>query len=146
MRGSFVPFGEMWVMPAETSYRWQPITEFDPPRDTKPSHLIQLPDGTIRNFSNCHWKDLFEGIMSWLVTKGHLRTTNCPIKRDSYRYRYIVHSEPIHENGYEFSEPRRISSLYFETKDNGDRLIENAIVVIESCVPELLGEFRFKRW
>ena len=123
---------------------WLPITDLKPARGSKPYHQLQFPDG-VTAFVDRDWKDLFMVIMRWLINNHHLRAADCPIVRPDAPVRYVVNTEPVHQDGGDFSEWRLGGAgLYFETKDNGDRLVENAIVIIRHVCPHLLTQFKFR--
>lgn len=71
---------------------------------------IDLPEG--RAASEC-----LSQVVDFLLEKGHLQTSDLPIK--SGHKRYIVNFEPKHQNGGEMIRPKEIpQGVYVETNYN----------------------------
>ena len=98
-------------------------------------------------------------VVEWLMDNGHLKAADCPIMRPKARFRYLVNTTPKHRNGDDFSDCVRVGGcypdvglyigfevrpgLYVETKDNDDRLVDNARIIIKRVAPQLSNEFEF---
>jgi len=68
----------------------------------------------------------------WLITKGSLQETNCPIPTG--RKRNLVHTTPIHRANEDFVAPKILSNgLYIETHFSTTGCIRNAQRLLESC-------------
>jgi hypothetical protein len=68
---------------------------------------------------------------NWLIRKGRLKATDCPIPA-GYK-RYLIHKEPKHRYGNGFRAPRKlIGGLYIETHYSTVACINNARVLLET--------------
>ncbi len=68
----------------------------------------------------------------WLIDKGKLRETNCPIPTG--RKRNLVHTTPIHRNNEGFTAPKTLSNgLYIETHFSTKHCIKKARQLLEDC-------------
>ena len=121
---------------------WQPLRKLDPLHGELPDYEFRFPDGVF--YCPNSWKDIAGIIAAWLWDNAYLRPSDCPIKRVAATRRYIVNTEPVHFDGSRFSNPDKVGSLYLETKDNNDRLIENARIIIGHVAPGLANEFTFR--
>ena len=139
---------------------WKPLTRLDPYHG-EPQHyefLFPLEDVPRRP---TYWKDLLVEVVEWLFENEFLKPSHCPIKRPRARKRYLVHTEPRHADGSCFSNCERVGGLYIEVdeweyelhpadlnveaKDNDDRLVENATIIIEQVAHSLSDRFLFRR-
>ena len=102
-----------------------------------------------------YWKDLLVEVVEWLFENEFLKPSHCPIERQGAPIRYLVHTEPRHADGSCFTDWVIIGGrylenyevrpgVYVETKDNDDRLVENATIIIEQVATRLLDKFLFR--
>lgn len=138
---------------------WQPLSKLNPSHGESQRYEFRFPCGT--TYYPIDWKDLVIQISEWLWETGYLKLRNCPIKRPNARIRYLVHTEPRHSDGSSFSDWHIVGGLYLETpqgdhlearpgvfvetKDNNDRLVENARIIIENVAPQKMREFHFRK-
>ena len=62
----------------------------------------------------------------WLIKNGFLSASDCPIKFPGSK-RFLINSEPYHENGHEFFSPKQLSNgRYLEAHAGAESLINNA--------------------
>ena len=121
---------DAFIRGAGSSMNWKPLTRLGPCHG-EPQHyefLFPLEDTPRRP---TYWKDLLVDVVEWLFENEFLKPSHCPIKRQGAPIRYLVHTEPR-------------PGVYVETKDNDDRLVENATIIIEQVAPSLLDEFLFR--
>ena len=123
--------------------KWQPLTKLEPRHGEFPDYEVQFPDGV--RHRPCSWKDIVEKVVVWLEVEGYLGPEDCPIQRANAPKRYLVNTEPVHFDGSQFSDPDKVGALYLEMKDNNDKLVENASIIIDSVAPELMSDFTFRR-
>ena len=136
---------------------WQPLSNLDPLHGELQHYEFLFP-GEDKPRQPADWKYVMTEIAGWLWDKGYLKPEDCPIRRSRARIRYLVHTEPRHSDGSTFSdwvvdgglylyvgeeEYEARPGVYVETKDNNDRLVDNARVIIERVAPQLAAEFRF---
>ena len=66
----------------------------------------------------------------WLIRKGKLKRSDCPIPIG--RKRYLINTEPKHRYGDSFTAPKQLSNeLYIETHYSTARCIDNARRLLE---------------
>ena len=122
---------------------WQPLTKLHPRHGELPDYEFRFPDDA--PYRPDHWRDIMVIVSAWLWDEGYFRPRDCPISRPLATKRHLVNTEPVHSDGSRFSNPDTIREVYLETKDNNDRLVENARIIIDHVAPGLVSEFTFRR-
>ena len=83
------------------------------------------------NYSISKSYEILTNTAEWLISKGKLKDTNCPIPTG--RIRNLVHTTPKHQHK-DFVAPRKLSNgLYIETHFSTVDCIKNAKHLLESC-------------
>lgn len=114
------------VAPSPLNEEWHPLTSID--ASIKPVEMM-FPDGSRGQVK--YWSNLPQEPASWLNSKGLLSPSHCPIRRSSQSIRYIVHTEPIHSNGNEFTSKKAVGNdLYLEAHNNANDQIKDTIAII----------------
>ena len=124
---------------------WQPLTGLEPSRNDQQIYEYQFPDRS--EYWPERWNYLTFYVVEWLWENRHLKADDCPISRAKAQFRYLVHTEPYHQNGSPFSPPDcyQAGELYIDTKYNCDKQVENARIIIRRVAPGLLAGFKFRR-
>ena len=53
---------------------------------------------------------------NWLIDKGHLKPSDCPVKVSSQAKNYLINSTPTHPTGKKFSRKKKLKNgLYLES-------------------------------
>ena len=88
---------------------WVPLTSLKIEKGQKPpaNANIKFPDSSTQPIKS--WVDLWDSVANYLTEVGKISTQDCPIGRDNSVI-YFLHTEPIHQNGAEFRNPREIKS------------------------------------
>ncbi len=97
----------------QTPGDWHRFTDTGYAKGRKPVEL-QLPDNTRTALKG--WFSLLVGTTRWLSANGHLTSAHCPIMpKGAGAKRYIVHTEPTHSDGKEFTKPVKVNGLFVNT-------------------------------
>jgi len=60
--------------------------------------------------------EILTKVADWLIKKDKLRRENCPIAVTKGNKRYLINTQPKHQDGDDFKQPKRLSNgLYIET-------------------------------
>lgn len=67
-----------------------------------------------------HQYEILINTANWLINKGHLKPSDCPIKVSSQaKKNYLINSTPTHSTGKKFSRKKRLKNgLYIESHSN----------------------------
>lgn len=77
-----------------------------------------------------HMVDLLVSVAEWLVQEGRLTAKHCPIKTGPKNC--LLHTEPKHQNGRQFSRYRRLEKrMYLNTDFTADDIIRHSIGLME---------------
>ena len=89
---------------------WAPLTSLKVERGQKPPAFIKFPNSSPIPIK--YWITLLETIAKHLIETNKLSARDCPVplarKRKSKLY--LIHTEPIHASGKEFTEKRKIGN------------------------------------
>ena len=96
--------------PSPDERKWQLLSKLNPQRGAPSPVEIQFPDNSVVSVTT--WRSLLVKIATWLINNNHLTKSHCPIRRSTRSKKYIVHTEPVHEDGSQFYAPPPIESLY----------------------------------
>ena len=91
---------------------WQLLSKLNPQRGARSPVEIQFPDNS--GVSVTTWRSLLAKVATWLIDNNHLTKSHCPIRKTTRSKKYIVHTEPVHEDGSKFytPTPHQIGLLY----------------------------------
>ena len=79
-------------------------------------------------------KEVLLNTAEWLVKKGKIKRTDCPVEKGSNYEWYFINVDPIHQNGKDFYSPKKLSNgLYLETGYSAEMCIEMAYRLLEKC-------------
>ncbi len=105
---------------------WHPLPTVNP-AGNKPAEIL-FPDGKMAKLTA--WNSVPTESARWLANQGLLSPSHCPIKLGKAK-RYIVHSEPIHSDGKEFTSQKKIDSdLYVEVNHQAATNVKNTIFIV----------------
>ena len=115
-----------------TSDNWRPLTSIDPAsfnrHSDKPSQIL-FPNGSQTDIAT--WAGFLVKAVSWMNDEEMLDAIHCPIKASSRATRYLVHTQPVHSHGRQFTSQRMIGAdLYLEMDYTIANLIKNTIAII----------------
>lgn len=96
--------------PSPDKQKWQSLSKLNPQRGSRSPVEIQFPDNSVVSVTT--WRSLLVKVATWLINNNHLTKSHCPIRRSTRSKKYIVHTEPVHEDGSQFYAPPPIESLY----------------------------------
>ena len=69
---------------------------------------------------------------NWLIDKGHLNRSECPIKISDRAERCIINSTPIHPTGMQFERQHKLKNgLYIERKWNRKHAIQHSKTLLK---------------
>ena len=95
--------------PRPDEHKWEPISKLIPQKGSRPA-AVQFPDNSVISVKS--WKELLVEVARWLITNNHLTPSHCPIRKTSRSKKYVVHTEPVHEDGTSFDRRDPVESLY----------------------------------
>ena len=73
-------------------------------------------------------------VSEWLIRKGKISRGNCPIKFHQSGFRYLIHTEPIHENNTQFKRViKLVGNFYLDGKRSSEDIIKNTIELLAYC-------------
>ncbi len=99
---------------------WVTLTELQAKPYAKPRGLL-VPTG--EQVSATSWTELAVQLTQWLVDRGRLSSDSGPIRHGK---RYLLATEPIHPNGNEFINPRRVGPLWLNSNYSAADHVRNA--------------------
>ena len=108
---------------------WQPLSEYNPEPKTLPPSAITFPDGS--RASPKRWYEILTETARWLVEKGHLSESQCPILRGPRSKKSLVDIESVHSDGTSFFNFKSVGSLYIDTHGNAMTLINRSKYLIQ---------------
>ena len=90
----------------------QLLSKLDPQSGARSPVGIQFPDNSVVSVTT--WRSLLAKVATWLIDNNHLTKSHCPIRKTARSKKYIVHTEPVHEDGSKFytPTPSQIGLLY----------------------------------
>ena len=66
-----------------------------------------------------HQYEILINTANWLINKGHLKPSDCPIKVSPQAKNYLINSTPIHSTCKKFSREKKLKNgLYIESYSN----------------------------
>ena len=99
---------------------WEPLPSLKVDYGDKVPASIRFPDSSTRPLKN--WTDLLSIVAEHLIETGKISAKSIPVRQKQKSTRYLVHTEPVHQDGKEFGETRKIGNgLYLFTKLNSQR-------------------------
>ena len=99
---------------------WEPLTALKVDYGHQAPASIKFPDSSTKTLKN--WTDLLAIVAEHLVETGKISTESLPVRQKQKSTRYLVHTEPVHQDGKKFGGTRKIrSGLYLFTKLNAQR-------------------------
>ena len=98
--------------PSPDEHKWQLLSKLNPQRGARSPVEIQFPDNSVVSVTT--WRSLLAKVATWLIDNNHLTKSHCPIRKTTRSKKYIVHTEPVHEDGSKFyaPTPHQIGLLY----------------------------------
>ena len=113
------------IPPPLDGHEWQPLTEVEAGRGAPAPVEILLPDDSRAPIKS--WVDIPVAIASWLLEKGILDASHCPIPRAK---RYLLSTSPIQPDGRPMTH-KKIGSLFMGRNYSAAAQIKNACIIIE---------------
>ena len=83
--------------PSLNEQKWQPLSELNPQRGSRPPVEVRFPDGSDVRVKA--WKWLLVEVVRWLIKNNHLTQSHCPILKTPRSKRYAVSTEAVHSDG-----------------------------------------------
>ena len=74
------------------------------------------------------WVDLPASVAEWLVARGHLTKSDCPV--ESGPANSILNTHPVHQNGKRFRAERKVGKLFVEVHGSQNDSIGHALTLI----------------
>ena len=108
--------------------RWVSLDEYPekPSFLTKPMYLHSKPVPIKNN------GDLIEAVAEWLIARGHLSESDCPISSPQAEYYYLVNTSPEHSDGSPMVSPRRLSNgLYLQARHSSYEVMLRSIELLQ---------------
>ena len=103
---------------------WHPMTEVAPTKARRPLGVM-MPDGSRAPIKS--WVDIPVAIVSWLLERGIIGTSHCPIQRGK---RYLLSTSPVQPNGGPMIH-KQIGSLFMGRNYSAEDQIRNACIIVE---------------
>ena len=108
---------------------WIPLGAFQAVSGTKPPPAIRFPNGDERQATT--WKSLLVETAEWLIRRGYLTQSTCPIRMGPKRYQ--VHTEAIHSDGTPFAAGASLSNgLFVETSLNAPATVRYSCSLLKN--------------
>jgi hypothetical protein len=108
---------------------WIPLGAFQAVSGTKPPPAIRFPNGDERQATT--WRSLLVETAEWLIRRGYLTQSTCPIKMGAKRYG--VHTEAIHSDGTPFAAGASLSNgLFVETSLNAPATVRYSCSLLKT--------------
>ena len=108
---------------------WIPLGAFQAVSGTKPPPAIRFPNGDERQATT--WKSLLVETAEWLIRRGYLTQSTCPIRMGPKRYQ--VHTEAIHSDGTPFAAGASLSNgLFVETSLNAPATVRYSCSMLKN--------------
>ena len=114
------------VSQSHVSIELRSITDFDSVMHKTPSRMV-FPDDTNKDVND--WVNFHSNIIKWLIQKGHLKRSNCPVK---YNRSYLVNMKPERPNGTRFLKPVNIDFVYYDSWRSADVHLKESINLIQA--------------
>ena len=110
---------------------WTSLAGFHPATGQPVPLTIRFPNGEEKQLGSGYWYEVILQVAEYLIRTGKLTRDNCPVPVLGGT-RHIVHSEAIHSNGKEFTEPRALSNgLICEINAGSNSSIRYANVLLQ---------------
>ena len=79
------------------------------------------------------WSGLLRETAERLIREGSLTEGDCPIPAGDMSNKYVINTEPIHQNGQNFRHPQRLSNgLWLDPQQGGgDRIARSSILLVQ---------------
>jgi hypothetical protein len=108
--------------------RWRTMSELKPRKGDSPPVEIQFPDESIHPIK--YWNGVMVEVVRWLVTRGHLHISHCPISQANSSARHLVAKDPVHPTNNGFFNRKQVKTLWVETDYIIPHLVNNARTII----------------
>ncbi len=110
-------------------YDWHLLSEVTASTGKAPAE-VNFPEGEPVDVKN--WGATLVEVIRWLIDNGRLQAGDCPIVADSPRaFRHMVHTQPVHSNGVDFTYPIEVRGLWVERHDNRQALIDKIRAILK---------------
>lgn len=96
------------------------------PGDAPPVQLLDAA-GNWKDISS--WQDVLAAVAEWLVDKKLVTEGDCPVKIGGGNY-YLLHVEPVHQNGKKFAKHHQIGNIYVNTSHNEMTAVHKAVELV----------------
>ena len=114
---------------------WQPLSEVNLPKGYSPSEILiqfPFPDKTTVKAKNRN--SILMEVTRWLVNQNHLGPSHCPVQLPQASSRHLIHTEPIHPSGRQFStQSKKVGPLYIETQQQTETIIKITCHIIKTA-------------
>jgi hypothetical protein len=71
---------------------------------------------------------------NWLIKKGKINSSDCPIKLDNTGFRYLIHTSPIHKDGSSFQRKiKLLGNFFLEGKRSANDILKNTKDLLSYC-------------
>jgi len=118
-------------IPSDDGHEWHPLTQITAATGQKPPVELRFPDGSSAQTE--YWYSLTVEVARWLIGREILGASNCPIMmgNNPRATRYMVHTQPVHSNGLQFSRFNEVNGLYVEIDATQPELISRTKYLID---------------
>ena len=115
----------------DDGHEWHPLTQITAATGQKPPVELRFPDGSSAQTE--YWYSLTVEVARWLIGREILGASNCPIMmgNNPRATRYMVHTQPVHSNGFQFSRFNEVNGLYVEVDASQPELISRTKYLID---------------
>ena len=97
-------------------------------KGTSPTGLAYPDDGAV---SVEKWAHILAKVADWLVRKGHIDASHCPVKTGPENA--LLNTKPMHQNGKKFSRYTRVGDLYVFHGFNTKCIIRHTINLVKTA-------------
>ena len=123
--------GNLWTRTADAFEKAGIPLKLANPLKTKAIAWASIKNDTVdaRTLAHLSRADLLAGVAEWLVARGHLTKSHCPVK--SGPANSILSTHPVHQNGKRFRMKRKVGKLFVDVHGSQNDSIRHALTLID---------------
>lgn len=119
---------------------WIPLTSLELESNQRSPVYIKFPDLSEKPVGR-GWVGLVASIVEYLLEIGKISAEICPIPQKNNPIKYLLHTEPVHQDDKSFHKPKQIGNkIWLDTKFSG-KTAKKATEKKYQCACWLLEEF-----
>ena len=120
---------------------WRPLTAIDH-KGPMPVEIL-FPDGHQPSLER--WNGMLIETVNWLIHKGMLLRSHCPIRSSPNRgHRYVVHTEPTHMNGTKFKNEKLTRDGFYVEMGYSPRGCVRCVLAIINHIGQDPAQFKVR--